>query len=74
MSTEKWDVVNNRYYLCELKFNDWTCNEKGFYDQFDYKESKENTGLKLITIRKVSPKILDPIILKLKLSPSVKIQ
>lgn len=74
MSTEKWDVVNNRYYVCELKFNDWTCNEKGFYDQFDYKESMENTGLKLITVRKVYPKILDPIILKLKLSPSVKIQ
>jgi hypothetical protein len=74
MSSEKWDVVNNRYYVCELKFNDWTCNEKGFYDQFDYKETKENTGVKLITIRKIYPQILDPLLLKYKLASSVKIQ
>ena len=74
MSTEKWDVVNNRYYVCELKFNDWTCNEKGFYDQFDYKESKENTGTRLIAIRKITPQILDSFLLKYKLSSNVKIQ
>lgn len=74
MSSEKWDVVNNRYYICELNFNDWMCNEKGFYDQFDYKESKQTTGIKLITIRKIMPQILDPYILKYKLASSVKIQ